>query len=66
MVEARLNREKIQVFSSFEEMELQDRLEWWGKTPLERIHHIEFLRRLNYGDAAFERLQRVFEVAERA
>lgn len=66
MAEARLNRGKIQVFSSFEEMELQDRLEWWGKTPLECIHHIEFLRRLNHGDAAFQRLQRVFEVAERA
>lgn len=66
MAEAHLDRTKIHVFSSFEEMEVQDRQQWWDKTPLERIHHIEFLRRLNYGDAAFERLQRVFEVAERA
>ncbi|WP_297562446.1 hypothetical protein [Meiothermus sp.] len=46
-------------------MEIQDRPLWWSKTPLEHIHHIEFLRRLNHGDAAFERLQRVFEVVER-
>ncbi len=63
-MEPKLER-KLQVFSSFEEMEIQDRPLWWSKTPLERIHHIEFLRRLNHGDAAFERLQRVFEVVER-
>lgn len=43
--------------------EAQDeRAYWWSRTPQERVHHLEYLRRVNYGDRAGERLQRVLEV----
>jgi hypothetical protein len=35
---------------------------WWQRTPEERLEHMEYLRRLNYGDLATGRLQRVFEI----
>lgn len=36
---------------------------WLSRTPHERLQHIEILRRINYGDKACARLQRVLEVA---
>ena len=39
---------------------------WLARTPQERINQIEILRRINYGDAATARLQRVLEVVERS
>jgi len=41
-----------------------ERAYWWSRTPQERMRHLEYLRRVNYGDRAGERLQRVFEVVE--
>ena len=38
---------------------------WFAKSPIERMRHIEVLRRLNYGHGATTRLQRVFEITER-
>jgi hypothetical protein len=35
---------------------------WFSKTPIERMRHIEILRRINYGHGATSRLQRIFEV----
>ena len=37
---------------------------WLSQKPIERIRHIERLRRINYGHAATARLQRVFELIE--
>jgi hypothetical protein len=37
---------------------------WFSKYPVERMRHIEVLRRINYGYRAVSRLQRVLEVAE--
>ena len=38
---------------------------WLSKSPVERIHAVEFLRQLMYNyDPSTERLQRVFETAE--
>jgi len=34
---------------------------WLSKKQIERIGHIELLRRINYGDGATSRLQRVLE-----
>jgi hypothetical protein len=42
-----------------------DRTFWLSRTPQERVRHIEVLRRLNYGNRATERLQRVLESAQR-
>ncbi|MEK7274379.1 MAG: hypothetical protein AAB110_03900 [Candidatus Desantisbacteria bacterium] len=37
---------------------------WFAKDPIERMRHIEVLRRINYGHGAATRLQRVFEFIE--
>jgi hypothetical protein len=42
-----------------------DRYYWYGKTPIERLKHMEMLRRINYGYSATSRLQRLFEITER-
>jgi hypothetical protein len=42
-----------------------DRYYWFRQKPIERLKHIEILRRINYGHRATARLQRFFEIAER-
>jgi len=42
-----------------------DKNYWFSRTPIERVQHIELLRRINYGHGATARLQRIFEVAKR-
>ncbi len=37
---------------------------WLSRTPQERLQHMEVLRRFNYGDRVYERLQRVLEIAQ--
>ena len=37
---------------------------WLEKTAIERLKHIETLRRINYGNAATARLQRIFEYTQ--
>ncbi|HEY7545389.1 MAG TPA: hypothetical protein VID27_10925 [Blastocatellia bacterium] len=44
--------------------ESDDKAYWLSKTPQERLQHIEILRRINYGDRATARLQRVLEVVK--
>jgi hypothetical protein len=61
----RLDKTVFSVVSSFEEADQQDKEYWLSKTPLERLQHMELLRRINYGADATARLQRVLEVAER-
>lgn len=63
---AKVDRTAFKVFSSIAEAEADERAYWHSRTPEERLRHVEFLRRLNYGHRATERLQRVLEVAERA
>lgn len=46
--------------------ESDEKAYWWSRTPEERLRHIETLRRINYGDQATARLQRVLEVAQRS
>ena len=43
----------------------EERTYWLTQTPHERLKQIEILRRINYGDQATRRLQRVLEVAQR-
>ncbi|HEY3174226.1 MAG TPA: hypothetical protein VGK94_00535 [Candidatus Polarisedimenticolia bacterium] len=38
---------------------------WHSKTPEERLQAVELMRRIVYGDAASERIKRVFEVTRR-
>jgi hypothetical protein len=42
-----------------------DREYWQARSPRERLRHMALLRRINYGDRATARLQRVLEVAQR-
>ena len=61
----KLDRTAISIVSSFEEADQEDREYWLSRTPLERLQHMELLRRINYGADATARLQRVLEVVER-
>ena len=63
--EPRIDRSAFSVFSSFAEADATDKAYWRSRTPEERVRHIEFLRRVNYGDRASERLQRVLEIVTR-
>jgi hypothetical protein len=60
--EPRVDRTAFSVVSSFEEAEAEDDAYWRSRTPAERMAHLELLRRINYGDAATGRLQRVLEI----
>jgi len=38
---------------------------WLARTPYERLRQVEILRRINYGNRAAARLQRIFEIVDR-
>ena len=38
---------------------------WFARDPIERLRHIEVLRRINYGHRAASRLQRVLDLTEK-
>ena len=61
----KMEKSAFKVYSSFAEAEADERAYWHSCTPEERLRHVEFLRRLNYGHRTTERLQRVLEVAGR-
>jgi hypothetical protein len=44
--------------------QLDDKDYWFSMDPIERMRHIEVLRRINYGHSATSRLQRVLEYIE--
>jgi hypothetical protein len=62
----KLDKTAFSIVSSFEEADKQDKEYWRSRTPIERLQHMELLRRINYGSNATARLQRVLEIAERA
>ena len=57
----RIDRAALSTAPLFGETDL--RAYWLSRTPHERLRHIEVLRRMNYGDQATARLQRVLEIA---
>lgn len=61
--EYRLDKTALSVVSL--EAADDEQMYWWTRTPEERLRHMEYLRRLNYGYQATERLQGFLEVAER-
>ena len=63
--ERRLDRSAFSVFTSFAEADAADKVYWLSRTPEERVRYMEYLRRINYGSRATERLQRVLEIATR-
>lgn len=60
----KVDRSAFSVFNSFAEADAADKAYWLSRTPQERVLHMEFLRRLNYGSRATERLQRVLEIVQ--
>ena len=60
--EPRIDREAVSVVTLG--VEDDDREYWHSRTPHERLRHLEFLRRVNYGYQPTERIQRVLEVAQ--
>lgn len=65
MSEAKIDRSRFTIVDNFAVADQADREYWWSRTPEERWEYMEVLRRLNYGDEAFEGLSRVFEIAWR-
>ena len=61
----RMNKKVFSIVSSFDEADRQDKEYWLSRTPLERLRHMELLRRINYGSNATAQLQRVLEITER-
>jgi hypothetical protein len=61
-MEPRIDRTAFSVVSSFEEADAEDDAYWRSRTPAERLAHLELLRRINYGDAATGRIEKVMEV----
>jgi hypothetical protein len=60
----KLDRSKLEVVKV---SECPDDTEYWlSKTPDERFVAAELIGRINYGDRASERLQRILEVTKRA
>lgn len=59
----KVDRAVLKVASLVEESD--ERIYWLSRTPHERLRHMELLRRINYGNKATTRLQRVLEFAER-
>ena len=55
-----LDKSAFSVVSLFDES--ADKSCWHSQTPQARIDQIQILRKLNYGDEASSRLQRVLEV----
>lgn len=59
----KVDKKVIKVTSLTDESD--DKTYWHSRTPHERLKQMEILRRINYGDHATARLQRVFEVTQR-
>ena len=61
IAKARLNRRKLSVVS-LTQSDKDDHEYWARQTPQARLRALELMRRINYGDAATGRLQRLLEV----
>jgi hypothetical protein len=59
-LEPRVDRSAFSAGSSFDDED--ERAYWHARTPAERLRHMEFLRRINYGSRATEKMEKVLEV----
>ena len=60
----KLDKTKIKIGGKIEDS-ARDEIEFWqNATVKERLQHIERLRRLNYGNRATARLQRVIQIVK--
>jgi hypothetical protein len=58
----KIDKSAFSVKRTFDESD--DKAYWQSRTPYERLRYMETLRRLNYGDKATARLQRILEIAQ--
>lgn len=58
----RMDKTKFEIIDLHEQKNDYDY--WMSKSPEERFQAIAIMRKINYGDRATERLQRVLEVVE--
>jgi hypothetical protein len=63
LIDIKIDKKSFSVVSLSDQPDDKDY--WSNKNPIERIRHIEVLRRINYGHAATARLQRILEATER-
>lgn len=61
----RLDKSMLSIVSSFEEADEEDKKYWHSRPPMERLQHTEYLRRLNYGYDANNRIEKIIEICER-
>ncbi len=59
----RIDKTALSVVHQFDNSD--EKYFWKSRTPEERLLQIDILRRMNYGDKATCRLQRVLEIAQR-
>lgn len=59
-----LNRKAVKIGVSPEQSFAAENAYWKETSVRERLQNIERLRRINYGDRATERLQRVIRIVE--
>jgi hypothetical protein len=57
----KFQRVPIEVFRSFKEADDADRQYWWSRTDDEHLEYMQYLRELNYGDAARGPMVKVLE-----
>jgi len=62
LIDLKLDRRFFSVMSLSDQP--NDKDYWFSRDPIERMRHIEILRRINYGYRATSRLQRVLEFTE--
>ncbi len=62
LVDIKLDKRYFSVVSLSDKSDDKDY--WLARDPIERLRHIEVLRRINYGHSATSRLQRVLEFTE--
>lgn len=58
-IDLRIDKKSFSVSSLSDQPD--DKGFWLSKSPIERLRHIEILRRINYGPGATSRLQRILE-----
>ena len=62
LIDVKIDKRYLSVASLSEKSDEKDY--WLSRKPIERLRHIEVLRRINYGHAATARLLRVLEIIE--
>jgi hypothetical protein len=62
LIDIKMDKKSFSVVSLSDKSDDKDY--WLHRNPIERMQHIEVLRRINYGHSATSRLQRILEFTE--